>query len=259
MTDSLMDSGSSEGVAVSGSSSSPAQQSYNPAPAQSTSSPASAENGQYFTQSQIDEMLKAKIAQARTKGEEEARRRYEGQSNANQNTQSQSNQPGKDYLTADQARKIAQEEYQAQVNQQQTYAQQQQMEGLVKNVADKIKGVQSQYPDILEKLSVVNNFDNAPNSLIMLSGLDNAGEVAYELASNPRKLIELEEMASKYPLAAQQQLAQLATSIKQNQNAGQGKKAPSPLNQIQPSNVSVDDGDYTSNDLRSFLRSRKGR
>lgn len=93
-----------------------------------------------------------------------------------------------------------------------------------------------------------------PQLVYLVSGLENAGDIIYDLSKNPSKLATLDALAQRSPRMAQAELGRLSQSISQNANARQEAEQYStqaPLNPLQPSRVSGSNGQMTVNDLRS--------
>ena len=103
---------------------------------------------------------------------------------------------------------------------------------------------------------VTGDFDAAafPQLTYLVSGLDNAADVIYELAKNPQKLITLNSMVKEQPAMGQRELQKLARSISENrlaQSAAGGQATSAPLDRLNPSRVSGSNGKMTVSDLRN--------
>lgn len=108
------------------------------------------------------------------------------------------------------------------------------------------------YPDFKE---VTKDFDPAefPQLVYLVSGLENAADVVYELAKNPSKLVTIDNLAQRSPRMAQSELQKLAASISVNSKAKQeaeGTNVNDPLDRLQPSRVSGSNGKLGIRDLR---------
>lgn len=117
----------------------------------------------------------------------------------------------------------------------------------------KITQGKSQYSDFDE---ITKDFDPAafPQLIYLVSGMDNAADIIYELSKNSLKLAGLDRLAEKNPRQAQSELAKLAQSIsanKQAQNDAESQMTDAPLDRLQPSAVSGSNGKMTINDLRN--------
>lgn len=135
-----------------------------------------------------------------------------------------------------------------------------QLEDQMKNVAESYLSKMSQGAQLYEDFDkVTGQFDPGafPQLVYLISGIDNAADVVYELAKNPMKLTALDNLAARAPGMAQSELQKLAASIKVNrdgqQDANQGI-APAPLDRLTPSraNNSNSDGNYSVNDFRAM-------
>lgn len=106
---------------------------------------------------------------------------------------------------------------------------------------------------------VMADFDpSAFPALIRLAApMENLSEVMYELANNPSKLVEINDLAQRSPKLAEKQLQKLSASIGKNLEAKANViNAPAPLSKIKPSSVGADTGKMTLRDLKKqdFLR-----
>lgn len=135
--------------------------------------------------------------------------------------------------------------------------QQKQLEQQLSNVANqymaKVEAAKTGYDDFDE---VTKDFDPTafPQLIFLLSGIEGAGDVVYELAKNPLKLAALDRMAEKTPKLAHNELLKLAASINVNKSAkseGQYDNAPAPLDRLTSSRNTGSNGKPSIRDLRS--------
>lgn len=94
-----------------------------------------------------------------------------------------------------------------------------------------------------------------PQLVYLVSGLENAGDIIYDLSKNPQKLVTLDTLAQRSPRQAQAELLKLSQSISQNSNArteADQYSTSAPLNPLQPSRVSGSNGKLTVRDLRDM-------
>jgi hypothetical protein len=90
-----------------------------------------------------------------------------------------------------------------------------------------------------------------PNAALLAESLPNTAEIMYELAKNPSKLLEINELADKSPKLAMKQLQKLSQSIEANVAAKQNNvSAPAPLSRLKSSTVGVDNGKLGLQDLK---------
>ncbi len=93
-----------------------------------------------------------------------------------------------------------------------------------------------------------------PQLMMLVAGLENAGDIVYDLSKNPNKLVTLDSLAQRSPQMAHAELAKLSQSISQNSSARmEAEQNPTlaPLNPLQPSRVSGSNGKMTVDDLRN--------
>jgi len=103
---------------------------------------------------------------------------------------------------------------------------------------------------------VTSDFDPTafPQLTYLVSGMDNGGDVVYELSKNPTKLVALDDLAKRSPGLAQKELLKLSRSITDNRTAAQeasGQSSNAPLDRLNPSRVSGSDGNMSIKDLRA--------
>lgn len=93
-----------------------------------------------------------------------------------------------------------------------------------------------------------------PQLVYLVAGVENAGDIIYELSKNPQKLVTLDSLAKTSPRLAQAELVRLSQSISQNnmaKNEAEQNPTQAPLSPLQPSRVSGSNGQMTIRDLRS--------
>jgi hypothetical protein len=93
-----------------------------------------------------------------------------------------------------------------------------------------------------------------PQLVYLVSGVENGGDIIYELSKNPQKLVTLDSLAKTSPRLAQAELVRLSQSITNNNMARQEAEMGStnaPLSPLQPSRVSGSEGPNSIRDLRA--------
>lgn len=95
--------------------------------------------------------------------------------------------------------------------------------------------------------------------VIMINGMDNAGDIMYDLAKNPHKVGTLVTLSHTAPNLAQSQLAALSASIKNNHDAqSQVTNVNEPVGQLKPSPAKgADSGSMSAKDLKKMDYLRK--
>ena len=157
----------------------------------------------------------------------------------------------------DQIRQIASEEIakQHQEWQKQILAAQhkQQADQAAQQIIMKINEAKTRIPDY-DKVVDMNTAIQMPDILTLAHGVDNTGDVLYDLMKNPGKRAQIRGVPE--PLA-RLQIKQLSDSIKQNQMAAYQPISPEPLDQIKPSNIGLGNGSKnTVSQLRDDPRYR---
>jgi hypothetical protein len=135
---------------------------------------------------------------------------------------------------------------------QQQDALRQQVELAASNYMNHMSKGKEKYADFDEVVSRYRPED-FPEMNFLISGIDNASDVIYELHKNEDKLAQMAVLAKEYPQLAEQRLNSLAKSISTNQQAIEQSKQndiPAPLDRMQPSQVSGNSTDLGVRDLR---------
>lgn len=124
---------------------------------------------------------------------------------------------------------------------------------LAEDFVQKLSLGESKYDDFKEVMGTFNLQEfvkSAPAVFHMVRDVENTAGVMRELASNPKKIADLQYTAYMNPTAAQREIKALSESIKVNDAAKQQNHPKEPLNQLKPSTVGVDNGDMSVSDLR---------
>lgn len=129
-----------------------------------------------------------------------------------------------------------------------------QMSQVANNYLNKIATGKTAYGDFDEVTKDFNPSD-FPQITFLLSGIENAADVLYELSKNPQKLAYVDRLAEKSPRIANAELLKLSQSIKDNReaqtNAQQQYSVPEPLDRLNPSRVAGNNGKMGIRDLRN--------
>lgn len=133
-------------------------------------------------------------------------------------------------------------------------AEDQERKAQLQHLADQYHLKMGKKPDHLEDFDeIMADFNPADFSAtaMLAAGFDNVPEIMHELASNPTKLAQIDNLAMKSPLLAKKELERLSKSIKANLEAKQSNvSAPAPLSRTKSSNVGADNGQMTLKDLK---------
>lgn len=132
-------------------------------------------------------------------------------------------------------------------------AQRQHMQEIADSYTSKVEAAKTNYDDFDE---VTGDFDATefPQLVYLVAGLENAGDVIYELSKNPTKLATMNWLAKDAPRKAQSELRKLSASIQQNRQAlteAQNNQVAAPLDRVQPSLNTGSNGKLGIRDLRS--------
>lgn len=102
---------------------------------------------------------------------------------------------------------------------------------------------------------VIADFEPAsfPNAVMLAAKMENTPEIMYELANNPFKLQQVEDLAKSSPKLAMKELNKLSTSIAKNLEAKTNNvSAPAPLSKLKSSSVGMDTGKMTIKDFKNM-------
>lgn len=213
-----------------------------------------------LSQSEVNALIAREKQGAAARARQEVEREYQQraeQSQMQQQQQMQSQQMGQQGAArgpseaeADAIYQQVQERFNREMQERQF---QQDMTNVANSYHSKMDYSRKAYSDFDE---VTKEFDPTafPQLVYLVSGLENAGDIIYDLSKNPSKLATLDALAQRSPRMAQAELGRLSQSISQNSNARQEAEqnpTQAPLNPLQPSRVSGSGGQMTIKDLRN--------
>jgi hypothetical protein len=208
-----------------------------------------------FTQQEVNDLV--------GRNKKEAVERFQRQQMARM-SQSQAD-PGTDiqqnatqYASPDQIRRIAAEESQKLMEKSrddaQRNAQQESAQRIANEFFTKLSTGKEKYQDFEKVLGDV-EFQAIPHVVELANMSDNTADIMYELAKNPTKIANIQQLISISPRLAYAEMQRLSQSIKDNESAAQTKLPKDPLSQIRPSsNTGADNGALSVRDLRSKYR-----
>ncbi len=127
------------------------------------------------------------------------------------------------------------------------------MSQVANNYLSRVNSAKGSYEDFDD---VTKDFDPTafPQLTYLLSGIENAGDILYDLSKNPLKLAGIDRLAEKNPRQAQSELQKLSQSIasnKQAQSDAASQTVADPLDRLQPSRVAGTNGKMGIRDLRN--------
>jgi hypothetical protein len=211
-------------------------------------------NEKTFTRDEVAKIANAQsikaAAQARREVEEKYQRDME-QLNAIRAQQEQRNAEVPRDVDANAIYQQVQERFNQEMQEQQQRAQ---MNQVAQNYLQRVDQGKAAYEDFDE---VTKDFDPVafPQLTFLLSGIENAGDVLYDLSKNPLKLALLDRLAEKNPRQAHSELLKLSQSINDNKQAqadAQNQNVAEPLDRLQPSRVSGSNAKMGIRDLRNL-------
>lgn len=134
-----------------------------------------------------------------------------------------------------------------------------QMAQVANNYLQKVALAKNNYTDFDD---VTKDFDPTafPQLTFLLSGIENAGDILYDLSKNPMKLAAIDRLSEKNPKQAHSELLKLSQSIASNQQAmteSANQYVQEPLDRMQPSRIAGSNGKMSISDLRRMPWLRK--
>lgn len=216
-----------------------------------------------LTQSEVNALIAREKQNAAARARQEVEREYQQRAEQMQMQQQQHQQQqpqmqsqpqgmpqgGPSDVDADAIYQQVQERFNREMQERQF---QQEMTNVINNYHSKMDSGRQAYGDFDE---ITKDFDPSafPQLIYLVNGLENAGDIIYELSKNPSKLVTIDSLAQRSPKHAYAELMKLSQSISQNNNARQEAdqySTAAPLNPLQPSRVSGSNGKLTVRDLR---------
>ena len=201
-----------------------------------------------LTQSEVNSLVAREKQNAAARARQEVEREYQQRLE-----QTRAQQPGQDshpnQADADAIYQQVQERFNRELQERQF---QQEVTQIANSYHARIEHGKKGYADFEE---VTKDFDPGafPQLIYLLSGMDNAGDIVYDLSKNPHKLSSLDHLAQRSPKLAQAELMRLGSSISQNNTArmdAEQNSVSAPLNPLIPSRVSGSNGKMGISDLR---------
>jgi len=206
-----------------------------------------------LSQSQVNKIVqheKAKAAQTIKRDLEERHQRELEQIKSQQQQQTQRNENVPRELDANAIYQQVQEKFNQEMEQRRL---KDEVDRVAHSYISKMEQGKAAYDDFEE---VTKEFDPTafPQLTYLVSGMDNAADVIYDLSRNPLKLAGLDRLAEKNPRQAQSELLKLSRSIAENRQAQSDENSnqvAAPLDRLQSSRVSGSNGKMGIRDLRN--------
>lgn len=202
-------------------------------------------------QSHVNKLLAREAEKSASKARQDAEANYQRQLEALQAKQEQRNAEVPREYDANAIYQQVQEKFNEEMLRKQH-------EAHVSQVADsylsKMQQGHSTYGDDFK--TAMQDFDPAafPQLVYLVSGMDNAADIMYDIAKNPMKLASLDALAIKNPRLAHAELTKLSGSIATNKQATQdagNQETAAPLDRLQPSRTTQGNGKMSISDLRN--------
>jgi hypothetical protein len=203
-----------------------------------------------LTQTQVNNIVQREKQQAAERARRQAEQEFQQQMQQQAEAKQQEMQNQSKEANAEALYQQVQERFNQEMQQKQAEAEIAQVAQMYHQKMEAGKGSYEDFEDITSR------FDPTafPQLVYLISGIDNASDIVYELSKNPSKLVTLDTLAHKSPSHAQAELNNLSQSIRDNKTAqaeASDQQVNAPLDRIQPSRVSSGNGKMSINDLRS--------
>lgn len=206
-----------------------------------------------FTQEDVNKMIGREKMQARESGKREAEEKYRAeleQLNAMRQQQEQRNEQVPRDVDTNAIYQQIQERFNKEMQERQL---RDQMTQVANNYHSNVARGKTNYEDFED---TTKDFDPTafPQLTFLLSGMEDAGDIIYDLSKNPMKLSGIDRLAEKNPRQAQSELLKLSKSIRDNRQAqadAQTQNVSEPLDRLQSSRVAGSNGKMGIRDLRN--------
>jgi len=189
-------------------------------------------------QSKVNDIVKARAADAYERGRQEAMQALQAQ---------QAQQPAQNFLTEDKLNeKLKHLQDQYIVNQ------------MLANHQRTIETGRQEYSDFDEVTSSI-DLMASPQWIPLLNSVPNAKDVYYELGKDDRRFIDIHSaLATGQTKKAEKMLRALSESVEMNkqskQKAQSAVTAPAPLSKVKPSTATADAGQMSFADMKAAVR-----
>jgi hypothetical protein len=211
-----------------------------------------------FNQIQMTDAIKREREKAYERGKREALMVLEQQQQAQapaepQAAQQPSSIGGMQQLSPDQIRQMIAEQAPQAL---QDHVEQLKNHHMVESFVSKMHAAESRYPGLEAKLNKLDYGTGTLAPLVkMANDMENTGDVMHELVSNPMKMGNLMALMRDQPYLAQQAMADLSNSIKQNMQAkAEEAQARDPMSQIKSTSTGMDSGGMSIADFRKMFK-----
>lgn len=215
------------------------------------------EQEKLLPQSQVNKLVAREKENAAARARQQAEEEFQARLAQMGLAQTQHNAATSREVDAEAVYRQVQEKFNQEMERRRQEEESKRLEAEMSQVAEryisKVNAARESYEDFDD---VVGEFDPTafPQLTYLVSGVENAGDVVYELAKNPSKLVMLDRLAEKNPKQAQNELLKLSRSILENRqaiNEASGQNVSAPLDRLNPSRVSGSNGKMNIRDLRN--------
>lgn len=215
-----------------------------------------------FSQEEVNRIAAERAARAAEKARRDAEEKYRQESEAIRSQQEQRNATVSREVDADAIYQQIQEKWNREQAALRQKMEEEQLKARMSEVANSYTSKMAEgkkYHDDFEEVMKDHDATAFPQLTFLISGIENAAPVLYDLMKNPTKLAAMDHLARVNPTYAQSQLRALSQSIRANREAqedAQSQQVPDPLDRLNPSRVAGSNGKMSLRDLKnqSWLR-----
>lgn len=139
------------------------------------------------------------------------------------------------------------------VQEAQRNAQEQEAKKIAEQFFTKLQTGKDKYADFDATIGEL-EFGAIPHVVQLATMVDNTPDVMYELAKNPTKIANLQQLLNISPKLAYAEMARLSKTLKDNEQASHTRLPNDPLSQLKPTNTGTDNGNLSIADLKRKYR-----
>jgi len=207
------------------------------------------EQEKMLSQSQVNKIVQHEKAKAAQAAKREIEDKYQKDLMELQKRQSERNEDVSREVDVNAIYQQIQERFNQEIQQRQL---KDEMEKVANSYLSKMAAGKDAYEDFEE---ITKDFDPTafPQLTYLVSGIENAADIIYELSLNPLKLAGLDRIAEKNPRQAQAELLKLSQSISENKKVKAYENSNSvsePLDRLKSSRISGSNDKMSIRDLR---------
>lgn len=212
-----------------------------------TPSPSIAQEEKVFKQQELNDIVRREKAEAveRYKRSQDASKPQASQPLHQQHLEQLQSEENIRRMAAEEAQRLRNEW----VQEAQRTAHEQEAQRITTDFLTKLEAGKGKYEDYDQVLGDF-EFSAIPHVVQLAALVDNTADIMYDLAKNPTKIGNLQQLLQISPKLAYSEMQRLSKSLKDNENVANMKQSNPPLSQMKPSNTGTDNGVMSVSDYR---------